>query len=181
MATTSTTAASNITTTTEATTTPFWESENNFDIAEVMTKRVTFTVYTWLFRVMIMLGLMMVITFVICVPIAITLMILNSHISRVIVRKRKYWQNEDLLIKEVQRKVDEKAEQMKQKQEEKDFQVMQEAIQDVQKLKALQDRVVGVFQGAGGPAAFGRGRGRGRGRMPRYAPRRRMRGRFFRR
>ena len=40
----------------ESTTTEFWTSQDDYDIAQIMTKRVTYTVYTWLFRIMIMLG-----------------------------------------------------------------------------------------------------------------------------
>ncbi len=118
-------------------TTEFWSSENDYDVAQIMTKRVTFTVYMWLFRVMIMLGLMAVLTFVICVPITITLLILNNNIRRVIVRKRKYWENDEYLLAEVIKKVDKKIKKMEKEKQKRSLDAMKEAKRSYDELKAL--------------------------------------------
>lgn len=146
-----------ITTTQGPTTTPFWTSEDNYDVAEVMTKRVTFTLYTWLFRLMIALALMVVVTFVICVPIALTLLILNGNIRRVVARKRKYWENEENLVEEVRRRVEEKYEELERKKRQREYGWMKEAVEDHNMLNMLKGITMQKM-------ARGRGRGRkGRG------------------
>lgn len=81
----------------EASTTEFWNSENPMDIAEIITKRVLFTAQTWLLRVIVMLMLMMVVTFLLIVPLTVTVIIWINKIRNVILRKRKYLENEDFL------------------------------------------------------------------------------------
>jgi len=93
-------------TTTISTTTEFWSSEDDYDVAQMMTKRITYTIYRWLFRLIIMLGLMAVTTFVLVVPLSFALILINRSIQRVIARRRNYWENDEALMLELAKKVD---------------------------------------------------------------------------
>ncbi len=152
--------------TTIDTTTEYWSSENDYDVAQIMTKRVTYTVYTWLFRVMIMLGLMAVVTFVVCVPVAATLLIVNRRIRSVIVRKRKYWENDEYLLKEVMKKVDKKMKAIEKEKEKQSLEAMKEAKKTFNNLK----RMMGGGGGGGGSPRGGRRRPRKKRPGPRSPP-----------
>jgi len=119
---------------TTPTTTEFWKSEDDFDVAQIMVKRITYTIYKWLYRLMVAEGIMAVGTFLLVLPAAVTLWLMNRSIRRVIERRRKYWENDEKLMEELYRKVDEQLQELSMKQEQARVQAMMRAVADVKNL-----------------------------------------------
>ncbi len=119
-------------------TTEFWSSESDYDVAQIMVRRVLFTIHTWLYRVLVGLGVMTVSTFVVCVPISMALVVMINNIRRVIARKRKYWENDEHLVAEVVKRVDKKMKQIEKEKQQRAVEAMQEAKGDVDLMMAMQ-------------------------------------------
>ena len=115
-------------------TTEFWTSENERDLAQLMTKRITFTVYLWLFRVMMMLVVMILLSVMLTVPVAVALSILNNYIRRVTAKKRNYWANREMLLETLYNRIDTAAEKVADKQSKADEKLMAKARDDYNKL-----------------------------------------------
>ena len=75
------------------TTTEFWTSENPFDVAQIITKRILYAFYLWLFRFSGASVILAFMTFVIGVIAVVILGILISKINGELNRKYKFWTN----------------------------------------------------------------------------------------
>lgn len=79
------------------TTTPFWSSENEYDNAQMITKRILFTFYSWIFRFSAAAVIMTYLTVVIAgftIAFVLSVMVISRGIAA---RKRDFWQNRKIL------------------------------------------------------------------------------------
>ena len=79
------------------TTTEFWTSENPFDVAQIITKRILYAFYLWLFRFSGASVILIFLTFIIGSVAMVILSILMSRINRELNRKYGFWTDREHL------------------------------------------------------------------------------------
>ena len=79
------------------TTTEFWTSENPFDVAQIITKRILYAFYLWLFRFSGASIIMIFVTFIIGAISLIILSTLMSRINSVLNKKYEFWTDKERL------------------------------------------------------------------------------------
>ena len=142
------------------TSTEFWKTENDRDLAQIMTKRVTYTVYLWVYRVTTMLIIMIFLSIMVTLPLVVSLTILSNYIRKIADRKRRYWTNKDDLIETLYERIDAAFAKAKELQDKKDRQIMKESYEDFTAL------ITGRF----GLSPSGSSEGEERGRRRRGPP-----------
>ncbi len=123
-----------------STTTEFWTSENDDDVAQVLLKRVNYGFYNWLLQALLMLELMILITSIISIPTAITVVILNNSTKSVVVSGFEYWRDEKVLIARVHDQVNKKIKLVRAKEARQDAEVRKEAVKEIGLLEAEMER-----------------------------------------
>ena len=86
------------------TTTEFWTSENPFDVAQIITKRILYAFYLWLFRFSGASVILAFVTFVIGTVAVVILGLLLSKINAELNRKYKFWTNRKLVDSSLKKK-----------------------------------------------------------------------------
>ena len=86
------------------TTTEFWTSENPFDLAQIITKRILYAFYLWLFRFSSSSVVLAFVTFVIGTLAVVILSILMSRIDQELNRKHRFWTNTKLIDTSLKKK-----------------------------------------------------------------------------
>lgn len=74
----------------ESTTTEFWSSENEFDVAQLITKRILYAFHLWTFRLGAFQLVFIFLSIVFGIPLLVSLVGLLGKINEKTQRKRRY-------------------------------------------------------------------------------------------
>ena len=82
-----------------------WSPENEYDNAQIITKRILYAFRLWIFRLTAIETLSSFMTLLIGVPILVFISVMMCKVSSKIMRKSQYWSNEDQLNKDLEMKI----------------------------------------------------------------------------
>ena len=112
----------------------FWSSENEYDNAQLITKRIVYAFHLWIFRMTAEGALMSFLTFLIGAPILAMAIVMMRKIHVKISRKNQYWSNRTQLNQDVKAKLKVLEDKMKSQEAKMESRIEKEVRQQLQNL-----------------------------------------------
>ena len=112
----------------------FWSWENEYDNAQLITKRIVYAFHLWIFRMTAEGALMSFLTFLIGAPILAMAIVMMRKIHVKISRKNQYWSNRTQLNQDVKAKLKVLEDKMKSQEAKMESRIEKEVRQQLQNL-----------------------------------------------